>query len=403
MEPEIPGVVFLGLNSPGCDIVLIAFYAWPALVAWLIVRAFTQRKLLQALAIASPPPSKAASNIAVIIPCRDEEANIGLCLCSLLKQSYPAERFAVLVVDDHSTDATVSIAKAMAQSHSCISVLRSPPLPQHWTGKSHACWIGALAAPPETEWLCFLDADMRAGRDLLASAAASVQSERLDLLSLAPRHELGSFAERLIIPCGLYFLAFRQDLRKLQSPEGDDVTATGQFLLVRRSAYVRAGGHETVREHICEDVALARLLKSSGAKVALRDGTRALSTRMYRGWRTLWPGLAKNLVDVIGGPIPAISAALVAIVLAWTAWLIPIAAGVSCLRGAPGGCLALVPALAGSAAAIGLHIAGAAYFRIPLWYGLIFPIGYTACAVMAMDSVRRRLRGRVSWKGRTYP
>jgi chlorobactene glucosyltransferase len=382
---------------------LIVSCVWPAIVAWLILRAFTQRKFLQALNLAPPPPAGAAPNISVIIPARDEESNIGLCLCSLIQQNYPAESLALLVVDDHSADATVSIAKAMAQSHSCISVLRSPALPQRWTGKSHACWIGALAASAGTEWLCFLDADMRAEPDLLASAVAAAKTESLDLLSLAPRHELGSFAERLLIPCGLYFLAFRQDLQKLQSPESDDVTVTGQFLLVRRSVYVGVGGHAAVHESICEDVALARLLKRSGASVTLRDGTRLLSTRMYTGWRTLWPGLAKNLVDMAGGPIPAISTALVAILLAWAAWLIPIATGVSCLRYDSGACLALVPSLAGSAAAFGLHIAGAAYFRIPVWYGLLFPIGYTAGAALAIDSVRRRLRGRVSWKGRTYP
>jgi chlorobactene glucosyltransferase len=230
-----------GTELAGVHMVLIVSCAWPAIAAWLIPRAFTQRKLLQVLEIASPPPAKAAPNTVVIIPCRDEEANIGLCLCSLLKQNYPAERFALLVVDDHSTDATASIAKALAQNHSCISGLRSAPLPQHWTGKSHACWIGALAARPGAEWLCFFDAEMQAGPDLLASSAASVQSEQLDLLLLAPRQELGSFAERPIIPCGLYFLAFRQDLRKLQSTEQDDVTVTGQFVLVRRSAYVRVG------------------------------------------------------------------------------------------------------------------------------------------------------------------
>jgi chlorobactene glucosyltransferase len=48
-------------------------------------------------------------------------------------------------------------------------------------------------------------------------------------------------------------------------------------------------------------------------------------------------------------------------------------------------------------------MAGAGYFLIPLWYGLLFPIGYTAGALMAVDSVRRRLCSRVTWKGRTYP
>ena len=30
-------------------------------------------------------------------------------------------------------------------------------------------------------------------------------------------------------------------------------------------------------------------------------------------------------------------------------------------------------------------------------------LGYTAGALIALDSVRRRLSGRVCWKGRTYP
>jgi chlorobactene glucosyltransferase len=75
----------------------------------------------------------------------------------------------------------------------------------------------------------------------------------------------------------------------------------------------------------------------------------------------------------------------------------------SCAAGHWGGCLALAPALAGSAAAMGLHMAGAYYFGIPLWYGLLFPTGYTAGAVMAIESLRLRLSGRVTWKGRTYP
>ena len=54
-------------------------------------------------------------------------------------------------------------------------------------------------------------------------------------------------------------------------------------------------------------------------------------------------------------------------------------------------------------ALIALHIAGAAYFGIPLWYGLLFPLGYSAGALLAIDSIWRRLRRRVTWKGRTYP
>jgi chlorobactene glucosyltransferase len=61
-----------------------------------------------------------------------------------------------------------------------------------------------------------------------------------------------------------------------------------------------------------------------------------------------------------------------------------------------------VPAGLASAAAFGLHIAGALHFGIPVWYGLIFPLAYTTGAVLALDSVRWRLIRRVHWKGRVY-
>ncbi|MFZ0729091.1 MAG: glycosyltransferase family 2 protein, partial [Methylovirgula sp.] len=315
---------------------------------------------------------------------------------------YPPERLSILVVDDHSDDSTLAIATSIAARHRQLRVLSTPPLPAHWIGKSHACWIGSRAAPPDSEWLCFLDADMRAEPALLASAVACADRQNLDLLSLAPRHELKSFAERLVLPCGLYFLSFCQNLKRLQADDCADTTVTGQFMLVRRSAYERVGGHAAISAAICEDVALARLLKTNG-RVLLGDGKRLLATRMYTGWASLWPGLAKNLVEMLGGPPATFGAALVIIVLAWAAWLLPLADALGCAQQVRGSCVALVPAFLGSGAALGFHLGGAIYFRVPFWYAFLFPLGYTAGAAMAIDSVRRRLRRKVTWKGRTYP
>jgi chlorobactene glucosyltransferase len=206
-----------------------------------------------------------------------------------------------------------------------------------------------------------------------------------------------------MMPCGLYILAFCQDLAALQAADSADATATGQFMLIRREAYFRVGGHAAVRGIISEDVALARLMKRNGFRVTLRGASRLLSTRMYTGWRTLWPGLAKNLIDMLGGRTSTVATALAAIVLAWAAVLLPLWDGIGCYQGSSTACVALGPALLASAAAFGMHIAGAIHFGIPAWYGILFPLGYTIGAVMALDSVRQRLTGRVSWKGRTYP
>jgi chlorobactene glucosyltransferase len=376
-------------------------FAWSAAVVWLMVRAFRQRHLLEPIPRAFAPES--AARVAIIIPARDEEENIERCLLSLVRQDYPATHLDLVVVDDHSTDATCAKVDSLARSSSQIRLLRSPPLPAGWIGKSHACWVGAQAAAAGADWLCFMDADVWAEPPLLASAVQAACREGLDLLSLSPRQHLNSFAERLVMPCGLYLLAFCQDLRKLQSGDSTAVTATGQFMLIRRAAYRQVGGHAAVRNAICEDVALAALIKASGNRVILHDGSRLLSTRMYTGWSTLWLGTSKNVVDMLGGPRSTVVLAAAAATLAWAAWLIPLADAVSCKMGSAAGCVALIPALLGSAAAFGLHIAGARYFGAPAWYGLLFALGYSAGALIAIDGVRRRFNGRISWKGRTYP
>jgi chlorobactene glucosyltransferase len=149
-------------------------------------------------------------------------------------------------------------------------------------------------------------------------------------------------------------------------------------------------------------VALARLAKKKGFKVALFGGPALLTTRMYTGWTTLWPGISKNLVEMLGGTGPALLTAAASLILAWAAPIMPLLDAYACSSSAPDGCLALFAAVPASAAAFAFHLCGAAYFRVPLWYGSIFPLGYALGAALAVDSIRRRLSGKVSWKGRIY-
>ena len=58
-----------------------------------------------------------------------------------------------------------------------------------------------------------------------------------------------------------------------------------------------------------------------------------LATRMYTGWHTLWPGIAKNLVDMLGGPWPTIFTAAAAVLLAWAVVLVPAIDIVLCANG----------------------------------------------------------------------
>ena len=381
---------------------VVLSFGWMALVFWLILRAYGQRGLLPVLqpaatAIRDPP------NISVIVPARNEAHNLPHCLDSLLHQDYPQERLNIIVVDDNSTDATLAVGHRYADESRNLAVIECPPLPPRWCGKPHACWIGAKMSRAEDEWLCFIDADVQAECALISSAVAAARSQELALLSLAPRQRLGSFAERLIIPCGLFLMAFSQDLETVQSPKSDQVTACGQFMLVRRQAYRSSGGHAAVHHAICEDIELARLIKQAGGRVVLQDGKSLLAARMYTGWKSLWTGLSKNLVEMLGGHAATVITVLLVLLASLATVLLPTIDGIRCARGVSPDCVALVPALAGTAAAAGLHIAGALYFRTPFWYGLMFPLGYALGACLAVESLRRHWRGKIIWKDRSYP
>jgi chlorobactene glucosyltransferase len=369
--------------------------------ALLLRRAIRQRGALDALIPHAMPFEAYPPTVAIIVPARNEAFNIGPCLDSLLAQAYPAKALQLVAVDDESEDSTTDILAAYGRTHSRMTVVPAAPLAMGWTGKNQACWRGAQAVPRETDWLCFIDADMRADPCLIASAVVAAERGS-HLLSLAPQHKLVSFAERLMIPCGLYLLSFKQDLIKVQAARWEAVSVTGQFMLIDRVAYEAVGGHAAVAGAICEDLELARLMKRSGFSVVLMDGASLLSTRMYDGWSTLWPGFAKNVLDTFGGVGPAFATAAAAIVLSWSIALAPVIDYALCSRGSPLDCAAL--GLVGVAAmiAVGFHVAGSVYFGLPPWYGLLFPVGYALGGLIALHGLRSRATRRIVWKGRIY-
>lgn len=381
---------------------IIAAALWVMVVTLLIRRAARQFQAYEVLRPETAPADDPVPSLAVIVPARNEAATIVRCLAGLRAQDYPAERLRVLVVDDGSTDGTAAIAAHAIGGDPRFRIIAAGSLPTGWAGKPHACWKGAAAA--EGEWLCFLDADTVAAPFLLRTAIATAGRRGLDLLSLEPRLELETVWERLVIPAGLFALAFIGDVRRTNDPARRGAAANGQFMLIRRSAYERIGGHAAVRAAIIEDTMLAAKVKEAGLRFALLGGAPLIRTRMYRSLPALWEGLSKNVAETLGGvPITLLAAGLGPL-LAWTAVALPLWLGAAALGPASGALQDAAFALASlaSLALLGLHMAGARYLAIPVWYGGLFPVGYTLAALLAASGLRARRRGRVGWKGRIY-
>jgi chlorobactene glucosyltransferase len=228
--------------------------------------------------------------VSVIIPARNEEANIETAVRSVAAQQGVCE---IIVVDDQSTDHTAEILAALKADLETLRVIRTDPLPPGWMGKTHALAIAVREA--NGEWLLFTDADTEHRTGSLAALLDRAERERVDLLSISPGQVTVTWWEKAVIPLVYVWLAQRFRFEEVNRPQSPAAAANGQYILIRRQVYERAGGYEAVRAEVLEDVALARRVKASGGRLLFMPGASWVTTRMYRTFRAMWQGWTKNL------------------------------------------------------------------------------------------------------------
>ena len=380
---------------------LLTGVIWAALVLYLLSRALRQFGAHRATTLVASAKPISSAPVSIIVPARNEIDNIETCLRGLMAQAGLPGGFSIIVVDDGSEDGTAAAVVRQIERGCPAELLAAGALPDGWVGKPHACWRGALAAGGA--WLCFIDADVRAAPLLVAAALDAAEGQEIDLLSLHPFQELGSFWERLIFPAGLLIIACAKDLAAAATPGSAGVGANGQFILIRRQVYFDLGGHAAVASAICEDRALALRAQSSGYRVRVLAAEHLASTRMYRDLPSLWEGLSKNALEILGSSGLTLAAAAAGMAVGWAALALPAAIGVAIFpQPRTIEWVGLGLAVAGSAILVGVQLAAARHFRIPAIFGILLPCGYTAAFLLACHSLLLRRVGGVTWKGRTY-
>ncbi|MGA7922463.1 MAG: glycosyltransferase family 2 protein, partial [Thermoplasmata archaeon] len=258
--------------------VVLAFHGW---VLWLASR---MPSIPGGMQLA---PSMGV-RVSAIVPARNEEEDLGPCLDGLLAQEH--ELAEILVVDGNSEDRTRDVALARAPR---VRLLEEPPLPEGWVGKNWACHIGAAAA--SGEYLLFTDSDVRSQSHAVGTALAWAEAQQADLVTLAPRIETVGFWERVVLPLFTQFVLTYFRVPAVNRDSSSAAAALGPFMLFRRSAYARVGGHAAVRGVVLEDVALARLLRRAGLRLRIGWAPELLATRMYRDRAEMSEGILKNL------------------------------------------------------------------------------------------------------------
>lgn len=364
-----------------CALLLLA--PW---LCWRFVRAVPQLRELPY----EPLPSWPA--VSILVPARDEQHSLREASLSRLALDYPDLQ--LVLVNDRSEDDTGAIVDELAAADERVTAVHVTRLPPDWLGKNHALKLASEAA--RGEWLLFSDADVHFAPDVLRRALAHAEARGLDFMTLIPdMWSTGFWQDCALAAFGRLFTLTQRPWR-MQDPQSEAAMGVGAFNLVRRSALDASEGLQWLAYDVVDDVALARLLKRSGARCAAVSGRGLAGLRWYDSLPAMVRGLEKNTFASCGCSLPRLLfyatlvlwmelspfAALFAPVPAWLPWL----AGAGLLVG--GGCSAVM----------------ARFMGRPVLPSLLTPVGTLLMAyTLARAGWLGWRRGGVVWRDTFYP
>jgi hypothetical protein len=342
--------------------------------------------------------------VSVLIPARNEERVISASLESLLASR--GVQIEMIVLDDSSTDRTAEIVHRFAARDPRVRLESSPPLPGGWNGKQHACH--ALAGMAHSNILCFLDADVRLAPDALARMSAFLMRSGSDLVSGFPRQETETPLEWLLLPLIHFVLLSYLPLAGMRALSAPGFAAgCGQFLMVRRDAYRKTGGHAQIRATMHDGLLLPQLFRRHGLRTDIADLTHLATCRMYHNASEVWQGLAKNATEGMASPARILPFTF----LLFCGQILPLVLAVPLLfHGTPGQVaqgmysnLGQSLILAALAASFVPRLLSVWKYRQPLVSACLHPLGVAVLLTIQWYALLRKIAGQqVTWKERAY-
>jgi hopene-associated glycosyltransferase HpnB len=379
--------------------------------------------------------------VVAVVPARNEADSLPGTLPGLLVQGYPGE-FRVFLVDDGSDDGTGAIAaelgeKAARDGGAPLTVIAGRPRPDGWAGKVWAmsqglaaavgagagsrCGAsteagatagtvtgtvtgtgGAMSAP--AKYVLFTDADIAWAPTALRDLVLAAEDDDRALVSQMALLRAETAWERVIVPAFVYFFAQLYPFKKVNNPRSRTSAAAGGCMLIRTEALEQAGGLESMKGALIDDVALGTLLKRARHRTWLGLTTDIRSARPYPDLASLWQMIARSAyVQLRYNPL-LLAGTLIGLLLLYAA---PPAGVIAALVVAAAGDGTAAAAAAGIAGLVGWALMTASFLPMVRFYRLsvlratALPLVALLYAAMTADSARRHYSGRaVSWRGR---
>ena len=246
---------------------------------------------------------------------RNESENVIELVEMLKTQPYPnAHHFYIL--DANSTDDTYSLLSNAINGDERFAVIRGSEPPAGWIGKTWA--LEQLLTASKEEIVISLDADVRITSEALSRAVSTLDTYKLDFLSIYPRQIVTSFGQRMVQPLLQWSWLSTLILRvTMRSTNPSFAVANGQFFVVHRNAL---SGYQEVSNKVLDDMELARVLLRNGHKGSVVNGGDIAQCHMYSSFAELRTGYAKSLWKAFG----SIAGTILAIAFILASGVVPI-------------------------------------------------------------------------------
>jgi len=229
----------------------------------------------------------------------------------------------------------------------------------------------------------------------LQRALALAEERGWDHLTLLAGVDMRGVGEIAAISYFMLVFLFGNSVWSANDPRSPSYVGVGAFQLVRRAAYVAAGGHRRLALEVIDDMKLGKIVKAAGFRSGVAVGIDDVIVRWHAGVGNVIRGVTKNLFAAMHFSLfLALAAALGQISLCVVPWF-GVIFGTGWARGFAALSLAALLTIQGGA----LHAAR----KSPL-YAITQPIGAILFSWMILRSAVVTLwRGGITWRGTFYP
>ncbi len=395
------------------SIMFLAGFSAASLTFWLVAIFRIARTMLSVptarAARALRPRVAADESVCVVIPAHNESLVIERLVASLLRQDHASVHFVLAL--DRCTDDTAAKARALIRDDPRFTIVEIASCPDDWAGKVNAIHsaVTRIEHARRADVLIFADADTTFAPDCVGTTLRLMNHRKLDLLSLVSTLTFGHWFEKLLQPAAGVELMKQFPLTRAAKATGRRPFANGQFIMIRRAAYEKIGGHHAVHDELLEDLAIARLAAGHDVPAGVFLADTVLHCSMYpaypafrRGWKRIYTESANRRPERLrqwGWRCRAIST------------LLPLCTLVFSLLAAfswpEEWSSRQAPAMALAFTALGVYMLAAAFiYRLghaPLWTLPGYPIGSWMVGGILIEAARDLDEDKpIIWGGREY-